>query len=136
MLGLWKPGSRASAGKDKSMPAHRADDDGERTRRFRDAALPCLDDVYTLARHLLRDADAAEDAVQEWLSARAETFRQLSWPRNQTMAVRHPAQYLPCGVRPSHELTNRDRRNRRGRKSQEAAPLWHEAQASPEAELL
>ena len=34
-------------------------------RRFRDAALPYLDDVYTLARYLLRDAADAEDAVQE-----------------------------------------------------------------------
>jgi RNA polymerase sigma-70 factor (ECF subfamily) len=37
------------------------------TRRgvFRDAALPLLDDVYTLARYLLRNAADAEDAVQE-----------------------------------------------------------------------
>src|SRR3954462_11187614 len=39
--------------------------DSERARRFRDAALPHLDDVYTLARYLLRDASDAEDAVQE-----------------------------------------------------------------------
>src|SRR5215510_15993049 len=36
-----------------------------KARRFRDAALPYLDDVYTLARYLLRDASDAEDAVQE-----------------------------------------------------------------------
>jgi RNA polymerase sigma-70 factor (ECF subfamily) len=40
-------------------------DDLERARRFRDAALPYLDEVYTLARYLLRDAADAEDAVQE-----------------------------------------------------------------------
>lgn len=34
-------------------------------QRFRAAALPYLDDVYTLARYLLRDAHDAEDAVQE-----------------------------------------------------------------------
>src|SRR4051812_36289819 len=39
--------------------------DSERGRRFRDAALPHLDEVYTLARYLLRDATDAEDAVQE-----------------------------------------------------------------------
>jgi hypothetical protein len=34
-------------------------DDHDRTRRFRDAALPYLDDVYALARHLMRNtADA------------------------------------------------------------------------------
>ena len=37
----------------------------ERMRRFRDAALPHLDDVYTLARYLMRNTADAEDAVQE-----------------------------------------------------------------------
>jgi RNA polymerase sigma-70 factor, ECF subfamily len=35
----------------------------DKARRFRDAALPYLDDVYTLARYLLRDTGDAEDAV-------------------------------------------------------------------------
>src|SRR5205807_1887530 len=39
-------------------------DDAERTRLFREAALPHLDDVYTLARYLLRNAADADDAVQ------------------------------------------------------------------------
>jgi RNA polymerase sigma-70 factor, ECF subfamily len=47
------------------MPVNAANDDPEKARRFRDAALPHLDDVYTLARYLLRDATDAEDAVQE-----------------------------------------------------------------------
>src|SRR3954471_1035707 len=47
------------------MPFGGSGSDPERARRFRDAALPHLDDVYTLARHLLRDAADAEDAVQE-----------------------------------------------------------------------
>src|SRR6202046_4459899 len=37
----------------------------EQMRRFRDAALPYLDDAFTLARYLVRDAADAEDAVQE-----------------------------------------------------------------------
>ena len=37
----------------------------ERMRRFSDAALPHMDDVYTLARYLMRNAADAEDAVQE-----------------------------------------------------------------------
>jgi RNA polymerase sigma-70 factor (ECF subfamily) len=37
----------------------------ERMRRFRDAALPHLDEVYTLARYLMRNTDDAKDAVQE-----------------------------------------------------------------------
>ena len=47
------------------MPVKPADDDPGKAQRFRDAALPYLDEVYTLARYLLRDATDAEDAVQE-----------------------------------------------------------------------
>src|SRR6516225_4210184 len=36
-----------------------------RMRRFRDAALPHLDDVHTLARYLMLNASDAEDAAQE-----------------------------------------------------------------------
>jgi RNA polymerase sigma-70 factor, ECF subfamily len=39
--------------------------DPEKTRRFWEAALPHLDEVYTLARYLLRDGGDAEDAAQE-----------------------------------------------------------------------
>src|SRR5438067_2421992 len=56
--------SSAGAGQ-RAMPVKISDHDPDRARRFRDAALPYLDDVYTLARYLLRDASDAEDAVQE-----------------------------------------------------------------------
>ena len=39
--------------------------DADKARRFRDAALPHLDEVYTLAGYLLRSPDDADDAVQE-----------------------------------------------------------------------
>jgi RNA polymerase sigma-70 factor, ECF subfamily len=39
--------------------------DHDKARRFRDAALPLLDDAFALARYLLRDTADAEDAVQE-----------------------------------------------------------------------
>jgi RNA polymerase sigma-70 factor, ECF subfamily len=47
------------------MPAISSIDDLDKARRFRDAALPYLDEVYTLARYLLRNQADAEDAVQE-----------------------------------------------------------------------
>lgn len=41
------------------------DDERDRAQRFREAALPHLGDVYTLARYLLRNPADAEDAAQE-----------------------------------------------------------------------
>src|SRR3981081_1375078 len=68
MPGRWIERSRgqasAKAGQ-TAMPVSAANDDPEKARRFRDAALPHLDDAYTLARYLLRNAADAEDAVQE-----------------------------------------------------------------------
>src|SRR5258705_3794709 len=69
MPGRWiqagrAPAFSAKAGQ-KAMPVNSSDDNPEKARRFRDAALPHLDDVYTLARYLLRDASDAEDAVQD-----------------------------------------------------------------------
>src|SRR5271166_5626733 len=43
----------------------RADADHGRAGRFRDLALPYLDDVHSLARYLLGNAADADDAVQE-----------------------------------------------------------------------
>jgi RNA polymerase sigma-70 factor (ECF subfamily) len=52
--------------------------DGHKAERFKALALPHLDEVYTLARYLLRSASDADDAVQEcYLRAfrHFETFR-------------------------------------------------------------
>src|SRR5664279_1522058 len=69
MPGRWIEAGRAQAFSTKAgpraMPVNAANDDPEKARRFRDAVLPHLDDVHTLARYLLRDAADAEDAVQE-----------------------------------------------------------------------
>jgi DNA-directed RNA polymerase specialized sigma24 family protein len=54
----WKAG-------DDMMAGNVGDAHQDKARRFRDAVLPHLDDVYTLARYLLRDTADAEDAVQE-----------------------------------------------------------------------
>jgi RNA polymerase sigma-70 factor (ECF subfamily) len=54
------------------------DGNDDKTERFKALALPHLDDVYTLARYLMRNASDADDAVQEsYLRAfrHFETFR-------------------------------------------------------------
>ncbi len=76
-----------------------ANDDAEKARRFRDAALPYLDDVYTLARHLLRDASDAEDAVQECYLRALKHFDTYPRPGNEALAVRDLAQRLPRRIR-------------------------------------
>ena len=58
--------------------AFEGDGDPGKAQRFRAAALPYLDDVYTVARYLLSNPADAEDAVQEcYLRAfrHFETFR-------------------------------------------------------------
>src|SRR5580765_2609764 len=54
----WKAGDDMRARNGSGEP-------NDKARRFRDAALPHLDDVYTLARYLLRNGADAEDAAQE-----------------------------------------------------------------------
>ena len=69
MPGRWSTAGRAqasiaTAGK-QAMPINSSGEDLSKAQRFREAALPYLDDAYTLARYLLRDPVDAEDAVQE-----------------------------------------------------------------------
>jgi RNA polymerase sigma-70 factor, ECF subfamily len=111
-----------------------ADDTHERARRFRDAALPYLDDVFTLARYLMRNAADAEDAAQECY----------------LRALRHFDSYRGPAMKPWLLTILRNVCNaefaRRGRTEPvsdceaeteaEDVPLWQEPQASPETSLL
>src|SRR5205085_2260079 len=75
MPGRFIPAGRAHASvraEPEAMPVNAAKDDPEKARRFREAALPHLDDVYPLARYLLRDAAT----VRRLVSALAEPFRE------------------------------------------------------------
>jgi RNA polymerase sigma-70 factor (ECF subfamily) len=109
--------------------------DGDRAQRFRDAALPHLDDVFTLARYLMRNAADADDAVQECYLRALRHFDSYRGPamkpwllailKNVCVAefARRSRQPVPAGS--AEEDTQ-----------QEEVPMWQEPQASPEAELL
>jgi RNA polymerase sigma-70 factor, ECF subfamily len=102
-----------------------------RAQRFRDAALPHLDEVYTVARYLLRDTNDAEDAVQEcylralrhfdsfrgpamkpWLLAILKNVCNAEFTRRGRAEV--PTDYAP------------------DESAAETMPMWQEPQTSPE----
>jgi RNA polymerase sigma-70 factor (ECF subfamily) len=102
--------------------------DPERARRFRDAALPHLDEVYTLARYLLRNTADAEDAVQEcYLRAlkHFDTFRGGPM-RPWLFAILRNVCHSSYAQRSFGELDT----------AEDAVPIWSEAPETPEAHVL
>jgi RNA polymerase sigma-70 factor (ECF subfamily) len=116
------------------MPVNAANDDPEKARRFRDAALPHLDDVYTLARYLLRDAGDAEDAVQECYLRALKHFDSYRGPAMKPwlFAILRNVCYAEFARRATSPNTAIED----VADSAEQTPLWHEAQETPEAQLL
>ena len=114
--------------------AYEGGGDRGKAERFRAAALPYLDDVYTLARYLLRNTADAEDAAQEcYLRAfrHFETFRGgpikpwlLAILRNVCRAEYARRGALTAVVDNLDEAENK------------SDGLWSEAQSSPETETL
>src|SRR5512132_3554353 len=138
MPGRWMqtaraPASSAQAGQ-RAMPVSAAKDDPDKARRFREAALPCLDDAYTLARYLLRDATDAEDAVQECYLRAFKHFDSYRGPaiKPWLFAILRNvcrAEYARRATTPTSAIEDVP-------ESAEQAPLWHVAGETPEAQLV
>ena len=117
------------------MPVKLAvDNDPERARRFRELALPCLDDVYTLARYLLRDSTDAEDAVQECFLRALKHFDTYRGPaiKPWLFAILRNVCHAEYARRAGAPATGADELP----ESAEQAPMWHQAQETPEAEIV
>jgi DNA-directed RNA polymerase specialized sigma24 family protein len=77
-----------------------ADGEHDRARRFCDAALPYLDDVFTLARYLMRNATDAGDALQECYVRALHHFDRYRGP-SIIAPGSTPFQMLLCGHLPT-----------------------------------
>jgi RNA polymerase sigma-70 factor (ECF subfamily) len=108
-------------------------DDPEKARRFRETALPHLDDVYTLARYLLRDATDAEDAVQECYLRALKHFETFRGPdiKPWLFAILRNVCNAEYARRASSLAAIEDTPE-----AAEQTPLWRETEAGPEAEML
>jgi RNA polymerase sigma factor (sigma-70 family) len=107
----------------------------ERMRTFQAAALPHLDDVYTLARYLMRNTQDAEDAVQECYLRALRHFDSYRGPamkpwllailRNVCNAefARRSKEEVPTDYTQEESLA-------------EEMPMWQEPQASPEKMIV
>ena len=116
------------------MPVKIVDNDPEQARRYRELAMPHLDDVYTLARYLLRDATDADDAVQECYLRALKHFHSYRGPAMKPWLfaiLRNVcrAEYMRRATTPTKAIEDVP-------ESAEQPPLWHEAEETPEAQLL
>ena len=128
----WKTGN-------DTMEGNGSDPHQDKARRFRDAALPCIDDVYTLARYLLRDTADAEDAVQEcYLRAlrHFDTFRGPAIKPWLFAILRNVCRGE--FARKSSGLNYIDQYvgGETDKDEDAVRPLWQEPQVSPETEVL
>src|SRR5882672_6769595 len=138
MPGRWIPAGRAPVFSAKAvpraLPVKAANAHPEKARRFRDAALPHLDDAYSLARYLLRDPVDAEDAVQGCYLRALKHFDSYRGPAMKPwlFAILRNVCRAEFARRASSPTAPIDD------VPDDAAqtPLWHEAQQTPEAQML
>jgi RNA polymerase sigma-70 factor, ECF subfamily len=110
-------------------------DDPERARRFRDATLPHLDELYTFARYLLRDPTDADDAVQECYLRALRHFDTLRSPdvKPWLFAILRNVCRAEYGRRSRVLLYDV---NAEPDKPESMIPMWQEAQSTPETEIV
>jgi RNA polymerase sigma-70 factor (ECF subfamily) len=132
MSGLARMAAPAMKAGTQSMAGGAADwNDGGKTTRFKALALPYLDEVYTLARYLLRNANDADDAVQEcYLRAfrHFDTFRGgpiKPW----LLAILRNACHATYAGKARLVYTANDAQ-------EQAEPVWREADDTPEQAIL
>ena len=138
MSGRWLEPGRAqavsvSAGRE-AMPVKASDNDPEKARRFREAALPYLDDAYTLARYLLRNANDAEDAVQECYLRAFKHFDTYRGPAMKPwlFAILRNVCHAEYARRATAAVPSIDDLP----EAAEQTPLWREQQDTPETQIL
>ena len=129
-----RPPQKREAGREV-MVDNATSDDSAKARRFRDAALPHLDAVYTLARYLLRNPADAEDAVQECYLRALRHFDTIRNPtiRPWLFAILRNVCRAEYSRRSVVELRDV---NAEADKSDDPAPLWSQAQESPETMMI
>ena len=111
-----------------------ANADHDKARRFRDAALPYLDDVFTLAGYLTRNTADAEDAVQECYLRALRHFDSYRGPAMKPwlLAILRNVCNAEFARRGKQEISADDADD----DGAQAEPIWQEPQASPETVLL
>ncbi|HEY7959754.1 MAG TPA: sigma-70 family RNA polymerase sigma factor [Sphingomicrobium sp.] len=127
-------GAAFSAIGQEAMPPSIFDSTPDRARRFREIALPHLDDVYTLARYLLRNPSDAEDAVQECYLRALKHFDGYRGPEIKPwlLAILRNvcrAEFARRANSSAAAIEDVD-------ESAEQTPLWREAQETPEAQMM
>jgi len=115
------------------MTSH--DDAGdERARRFRELALPYLDDAYSLAHYLMRNRTDAEDAVQECYLRALRYFD--SWRGSAfkpwLFTILRNVCYAEFGRRGREETPV----ELLDCEQMDEPPLWQEPQAPPDSDML
>jgi len=132
---LRQPASTTPWTAERDAMTDDAHDEHDRARRFRDAALPHLDDLFTFAHYLMRNVADAEDAVQECYLRALRHFDSYRGPAMKPwlLAILKnvcKAEFARRSTAPAPSECDD------AEPTAEQPPIWQQPQSSPEAELL